>query len=395
MTTITKLHTTPPLTTMTAALSYCKHTGVKLAISTTFANCPTAHKHNIVALEHPIFGLALPVRYAIYSESKTPTERHVAMVAILVGLEVLDTTRQPVMLESHEVDALHLQFREFLNLTSALIHDSKKLAAMRLPMLRTGRDTPVNGERIKTHIDWCGEIVEASEAGYFATRIKMEGRRTGYDVDQVLDLYDSADDERALVAMLSAKPSKTITASRGKLNGWAMKSIKRNTEYSQDQLDFIKYHMHTTSDQLLVDNLRSAIKLTKAGLTYEDYEREQSLLVIRMLESKLEEVLEVEQSYGFVDLEDMETSNDSATITYTTKTKAVPRGLATLGTNNAGALAGKPTSLAMAAVQKGDSALGRLIARRKAKAAEATAKASTGSTESTESSIGEQQSNES
>lgn len=301
ITTSTKANTQHPLKHISACVTYCKHTSTKLAMSTGFSNSPTMRKHKLIASEHPLFSLPLSVIYNVFGESTTPTEKYISMTAYLVNIGVLNTKHMGLVLDVPNYEIVHDAFKEFLYLTVSLVHDTEKLKQLELPTLVVNSENQCSGNILKTHIQWCGSIIEANSAGYFARKIKEEANKSGLDTDLLNDLYQQADDERVLIDMLSNRRKSSSGYSK-KLGSWAVKSIARNTSYTKDTLDSIRFHIFADSDRLRTDNLRDIIKLVKDGLTYEDYEREQSLLVIRMLESKLEDIINVEQSFGFTEV---------------------------------------------------------------------------------------------
>lgn len=313
----------------TAMISYCKHTATKLVASTSFKNSRTASKYNLVPSEHGIFALALPVIYDIFSEVQTPTEQYIAMTAYLVNLGVVSTRDMPMTLETNDLVKVLPIFKQLAVITLSIVSDRKRLARLRdeVPMLMVNDST--NGKSLKDHLKYCISIIEASSISRYCTVLQKELSDSGMALDRIADLYSVADAESELVmALASYRTNSTVNARYSRrLGAWAIKQIIANTEdddtYNSKVIEAIRNAIFQPTDNLDADQLKKIILLVKEGLTYEDHEREQSLLVVRMLESKLEDMLSISFAFGFVTVEKETSKNTGAGMKYETRTKIV------------------------------------------------------------------------
>jgi hypothetical protein len=306
----------------TATVSYCKHTATKLVVSTSFKNSRTATKHNLISSEHNIFALPLAVIYDICGECTTPTEKYIAMTAYLVKLGVISTRDMPLQLEDTDMTKVAPVFREFAILTQSLISDARRVREFKdtIPMMLVNEGT--NGTTLKQHLRYCISVVEASRLAQYTTQIQRELASSGMSLDRIADIYEQADSETEMMDMLRGYKSKNSRYSK-QLGAWAVKQIIANTDYNSRVIEAIRNAIFKSIDDLEVEPLKRIIVLVKEGLTYEDHEREQALLVVRMLESKLEDMLSISYSFGFVRIEKEVSRNTSANVKYDTRTKVI------------------------------------------------------------------------
>lgn len=316
--------TNTPLRSISATISYCRHTNTKLAISTSFLSSRTAHKAGAIASEHPLFSLPLPTIHDIYQESSTTTERYISMVAYLVGVGVVTTRETGLHLETHELDKVLPVFRHFLYITLPLIHDAKALerATSRWPVLVISNENRTSGGVLKDHLQHCIDILEASDI-CLTKLVSLRHASAEEALSQELaDLWDNADEERRVRRMVAqgAVASKKYTP---KIGQWALKKVRSNdfeSAISEEQLDSLRYHLNAPAEKLLESNLRQCIAILKDYLGYEDYERTKSLLVIRHLECKLEDIVSAKADYGFVIAEVEESRNEKGLVSYDLRT---------------------------------------------------------------------------
>jgi hypothetical protein len=315
---------------MTLAVSYCMHTGTKIVIGNNFKNCPTARKHNLIASEHPIFALPSAVIYNIYSESTTPTEHYISMVAYLVKLRAITTRDCALAFEHDAIEVCKQRFREFLIMTLPLIHDKKKLAKLSIPTLVISEENCSSGDVLKNHLINCCNLIEADKLSEHSARVQREIANSSMHLDAIANLYSLADSEQSLNQQLQnyklVESKKEASTSHSKqMAAWAMKQIKCNTDYSLETLGAIRHALFQSTDRYTEERFKYIIQLVKDGLTYEDHERSNSLLVIRMLEAKLENLLNISLAFGFVDVEFEDSFNEAAITQYKTRTKLVAK----------------------------------------------------------------------
>ncbi|MBM84469.1 MAG: hypothetical protein CMM47_00590 [Rhodospirillaceae bacterium] len=276
----------------------------------------TEKGHVLVPDIHPIFSMPRRQILDIYYDVKFNNELYLVLLAILNDYDLLECHCPITDITDRGITDVKDAIREFIGLIISTGAD--QLERINLPTIVNNAENPLTDKRLK---DTLHGYIKMLESGRYSTiTSKLLDAFDDADIDAT---YDKADDERSLVARFKEYRLRTTRdmANKKLLNGWAMKVLTARSGYSSRQLAKIRHCMDTAATDLREKDLREVIALVKDGLTYEDYERENSLVVVRSLESKLERLLDYEADFGFIDLDDEISANKAAVFEYETKTK--------------------------------------------------------------------------
>ncbi len=306
-------HDTETLKTLkeiSATISFCHHTNIKIAVGTHFHN--SSIKNKLVRNSHPVFGLSPLELITLLSESRTPTEKYLAVTALLVNTGLISTKRCGLYLESEkEVNKIFKALVRVIKPLSKYIR-TENHHKLDLPTLIISRDNNTSGSRIALYLK---EVSKQLHLYYGDNPLTAQEKKR-----------EKLEDELALEVELNRilntyhlKGSKYTP----KLGQWAIKQMHiKNEDLTGTQADTIRHYLNSTNlDRLNVGTLQKVIKIAKASLPYEDDNREQSLLVIRHLEAKLETIHNIVASLDFITVKEEEQHNKGANVKYTTKTK--------------------------------------------------------------------------
>lgn len=298
------------LKTMTASISYCRHTHIKIVIGTEFHN--SSLKNKLVRSEHPVFNLDCKQLIRLLKECRTPTEKYLASTALLVKSGLFDTSHYGLHLDSRNFAIVE---RELMKILTPLVNYINTAVEMRveLPTLVISPDNCESGSMIKNYFRTIGNRLEA----YYTSLIPHHNRKSN-----ALAMDDEIELERDLIKILSGYSLKATRYSP-RTGKWAIKQMRiKNADITEQQLVTISHYLNNpTLERLNIDTLKSVIVLAKESLPYEDSDRANSLMVIRHLEAKLETINNINASLGFITLEEESSYNKDALMRYTTKTK--------------------------------------------------------------------------
>lgn len=292
---------------LSASISYCRHCNVKIVIGTEFSNSPEL---NEIKREHPAFGLHPLQLVSLFSKAKTPTEKYISAVALLVKLKLIDTTDCGLILEQKESYKVEKQLAGMLTTISNWLNQKIKVS---LPTLKISEDNNTKGSNIVEFLKEVNSTLE-SKCGVFASLTKKVNETK---LDDEIEL--ERDIRRILETYHLSNKNKKYNPKLGK---WAVKELKANTTFTSEQESLLLHYLNTDKvERLHTDILRKLINFCKNNLSYEEHNRTQSLLVIRHLEARLEHINKVSESLGFIILQEEESKNTKGQMTYKTKTK--------------------------------------------------------------------------
>lgn len=307
---------------ITASISYCHHTGTKIAVGTSFKNCPELTK--FIRAEHGIFSPLLPLGTAIkiYGRSATTTERYIAMVAVLVKAKIIDTTEMGVILEGQQVEFLRPAFESLLAVLNQCL--AFRYTAP-IDTLLIDSQNQCAFKRIQTQIK---ETAQALDSRNFAAggskMLPVDSKQS-----RQIALDDEIELEKELAQILSGYTSlgtddgTTIKYSK-ELNRWTRRALNRS-DMTDEQITVTMRILNTNPDELRTGTVEAILTTVRESLCYDDeVSRRNSAVVIRHLEYKIELQLACLYQSGFVSEVIAEEVQDDLTATkYLTKTKVI------------------------------------------------------------------------
>jgi hypothetical protein len=332
----------------TATTSYCQHTGIKIVIGTEFQN--SSLRGRFLPTEHPVFTLSAPKLIALVLEMQhkaNPTEQHLLLIATLNKLGLI-VHHAPFMVDTADTTNGKVwdAFIPLVLTHNAFTSNAKPIPA--LPLLAISEDT--TGADILTYI----KTITADLNSYIVTPVLSKADRLG----------DELDLERELKSLLSSyNRSKVSKAYNAKLGRWALKVLMDTANISDEQYRQVEVCLFSkNAHRLSSDILRSSVGLLKSIMPLSTSTRTNSLLVIRHIESKLEELGAVTADFGFTILEDEDASiKGEHGITYTTRTKSVPRLVSTLVAATSPIVTDGMTALERLAAKFGRTSKGEIV----------------------------------
>lgn len=303
---------------MTCSVSYCKHTSVKVAIGTSFHNIKNAKLKNILATtEHPVFNISPYDLLKVIESAKTPTEQYLVSISFLVNTGFLNTNNCGLNLDSLEVDKYYPHFINLIPLIMQFSREKEEGILKKkdrkdhdiLPVYKVSTINCESGSQLKQYLKLLYSQIDSLLMGGMPI-VKDE-----FMLDDEIAL------EQEIKKILSNyKVSHKLYSE--KLGQWALRSISiHNDDVTPQQLKAFKYYLNAPVNKLREEVLRQIIKEIKDLLSYEDADRENSLLVIRHLEAKLETICDFNDKLGFITLEAEISKNEGALIQYETRTK--------------------------------------------------------------------------
>ena len=307
---------------ITASISYCHHTNTKLALGTSFTNCHELT--SFIKAEHPLFSTHLPLATAIkiYGKAVTPTERYIAMIAVLVKAKVIDTTECGVILETQQVEFLRAAFETMIAVLNQCL-----AFRYRAPMdtLYIDAENQCNFKRIMCQIKEATQSLDSSNFAAGGTRLvaRDDKQTKQIKLDEEIEL------EKELSKILSgyttiAKGDGTSLKYSKELNRWTRRALNRS-DMTDEQITVTMKILNTSPDVLRTGTVEAILPTIKDSLCYDDeISRRNSAIVIRHLEYKIELQMACLHKGGFItEIVSEEVQNDVAATKYITKTKAV------------------------------------------------------------------------
>lgn len=294
---------------VTATISYCYHTNVKIAVGTHFHNSSVSKR--LVKSTHPVFALEPLDLITLIAESKTPTEKYLSTAALLINSGLLNTSRCGLYWQESDVEKV---FKALIRIIKPLTQyfTTGNKHQLTLPTLMISRENNTSGDRVAIYLK---EISKQLHLYYGNNPLSVrEKNREKLEDELALEL-----ELNKILNAYNLRSSKYTP----KLGQWAIKQMRiKNDELTSTQVEGIRHYLNSTNlDRLSVGTLQKVIALTKNSLPYDDDVREQSLLVIRHLEAKLETIHNIVASLDFITIADEEQYNRGANVKYTTKTK--------------------------------------------------------------------------
>lgn len=293
-----------------ATVTYCRHTGIKLVIGTEFQQ--TALRGKFLKHEHPIFSLVPNKLLTLISKSFNScntTEQYLLMVAFIKLIKsastnssdtpnsILDTSNCPLLLEEAEVTQLGKSFYYLVKSYKQLVGNHRPL-----PLLPTFKVTAELSTDISALVAFIKRVTTLLEQASFYYE------PASYELTNAEKLDDELALEKQLGSILnnysSTKKSKGYNSRLGK---WAIKQLVIVAPHlDDDKIASIAHYIQSDSLNLDDEILKEYINLLEDVLPMEELEREQSLLVIAHLKSKLDVIYKCLEDYSFVLLEDEE-----------------------------------------------------------------------------------------
>jgi len=300
------------LKAITASISYCRHTHIKIVMGTEFHNCKL--KHKLFKSEHWVFQCSAYEIIELLSASKTPTEKYLCTVALLVTSGLVDTSRCALHLDTKEFRVIEKEMMQVLKPLLTYMNTKPDLQ-IELPTFMVAVDNCENPCFLKEFLKTVRKRLQLFYGGGLESMQTKAERQAGM-------LEDEIEHERKLVAILSdySPRASRYNARTGK---WAIKQMQiKNPDITEEQVEVIKHYLNNpTLESLDTTVLKEVTKLCKESLPYDEGMREQSLLIIKHLESKLRTINDINASLGFIVLENELVHNEAANISYTTKSK--------------------------------------------------------------------------
>ncbi len=340
----------------TTTTTYCKHSGVKLIISTDFQNSFLRGK--LIKHSHFIFDLPTPkllklAKSHLYDGNST--ERALISNAILHRLGLVNTTAKqvahPLLLDDNTVERIAPVINALVKQWALYEQQQKEFPILpTLVVTNANCDSyPILANALKLGLT---RLEEHNLQSHLHVRTLSEDEQLTKDYNEALN------NEKAFQSILDNYSARTQPkAYTRKLGKWATKQLAiQMPDIEADKLASVNHYIQSDSLQLSDEMLKSYIKLLEQELPMDDDNYETTHLVIRHLKSKLEAINKDMADYGFLLLEDeiLSTGKDTGIVKYSTKTKiiksTVPQKIAkanrTSSTNTGTKLGGNGSALA-------------------------------------------------
>ena len=296
-------------------LSYCQHTHIKLVMSDHFSR--TRINGAAVLSEHPVFNLSLHDLINLWvRESLTVTEKYLASTALLVKINVINTTGK-------DCCGLHIDENEFAKyeqiFNELVVTYGYQLAThthWSLTNLRITPEIASSGKRIKHHIE---NIIEQVESLLLEEGISQQLSKrncTGAD-----DLDDAVEFEAQLRKSLQQYNQRTYSS---KLGQWAIRQLQSlsHDTISSDEIEVVQFCLNAPDIKLRDTLLKQSIELLKSNLDFmHNDSRNKAVLVVRHLQHKLESIYKEAEEMGFIILDTDIDAGRGTGVNYTTKTR--------------------------------------------------------------------------
>lgn len=341
----------------TGTVAYCKYTGVKVCIGTEFHN--TVLRNTMLATSHPIFQASESTLLKTIIDSTrskqppTPTEQHLLCVAYLYKAGHIHTTPAteknpvPLVLDWTTTKAPKT-WKNFL-----------KLVQLRTSSMASRKENP-NKVKLNPFIEM--ELVDLNaflvQAQTQYNSFSISPRTVNSDT-RLADEISLEREVRAVLDNFDAQNTKNkYSASVGK---WCVRVLQEDPSITEEQVTAIKYALFQDNiDKISGALLTNSMKLLKDVLPMDSMNRINSTLCVRYLASKLERINVYAANFGFVILEEEDItigdidSGEHVVFQARTKVQTVVK------------VEHKATSSASTTALPANSALARLMARRKA-----------------------------
>lgn len=302
--------------TISASISHCHHTGTKLAMGTSFNNCPELMA--FVKSQHPIFEESLPLATTlrVYSKAATTTERYIAMTAILVKSGIINTVAYGLHLNTEQVNFLRPCFEVLVAVLNQAMNYPYKTG---IDTLKLDSETCLDHKRLITHIKECTQVIDSATYAAGGTKlVHLDDRTT-----KQLKLDDELELERELSKVLSGYSTTSGNKYTSQLNKWTRRTLQRS-EMTEEQVTMTMRILNTSPDQLRSGTIEAMIDTVTENLYYDDeISRRNSAIVIRHLRYKIELQQACLYKNGFIaEVVAEEVSSDKSLVNYVAKTKA-------------------------------------------------------------------------
>ena len=266
---------------ISASISYCAHTNTKVAIGTAFTNCPELT--SLIKAEHPLFSRVVPLATTIriYTKARTPTERYIAMTAIMYKIGMIDTSSCGLHLDTPCVDNLKASFDELVAVVNQALRFN---CTIEVKGMLVTPETSNSHHRLKTHIKENTQIIDS--AAYSAGGKRLAAVDTKASKQLVLD--EEVELERELNKILNNYSKSGGKIYTKELNTWTRRTLGRS-ELTSEQVEMTMRILNSKPADLRTGTIEVILPIVKHNLNSDDnISRRNTAIVLRHLDYMIE-----------------------------------------------------------------------------------------------------------